>query len=128
MSIRYVMYLCTVLQKSIWILIETFRSIINAIHVHNIHIQKVFYVNCLRTTVYIWFKIIMFYYAVLRNTYPYWRWSKTRFFFRCSHKLLHLVNYALMSCFCFSMDGSDLCFEVVRRATAGFVYSEAVAR
>lgn len=27
-----------------------------------------------------------------------------------------------------SMDGSDLCFEVVRRATAGFVYSEAVAR
>ncbi|XP_076621798.1 peripheral plasma membrane protein CASK isoform X6 [Colletes latitarsis] len=25
------------------------------------------------------------------------------------------------------MDGSDLCFEVVRRATAGFVYSEAVA-
>lgn len=30
--------------------------------------------------------------------------------------------------FSFSMDGSDLCFEVVRRATAGFVYSEAVAR
>lgn len=25
------------------------------------------------------------------------------------------------------MDGSDLCFEVVRRASAGFVYSEAVA-
>lgn len=54
--------------------------------------------------------------------------AKHDFFFRCSHKLLHLVNYALMSCFCFSMDGSDLCFEVVRRATAGFVYSEAVAR
>ena len=30
--------------------------------------------------------------------------------------------------FIFSMDGSDLGFEVVRRATAGFVYSEAVAR
>ncbi|KAK6628189.1 hypothetical protein RUM43_002001, partial [Polyplax serrata] len=26
------------------------------------------------------------------------------------------------------MDGSDLCFEIVRRAMAGFVYSEAVAR
>ncbi|KAJ8920368.1 hypothetical protein NQ315_005232 [Exocentrus adspersus] len=26
------------------------------------------------------------------------------------------------------MDGSDLCYEVVRRASAGFVYSEAVAR
>jgi len=28
----------------------------------------------------------------------------------------------------FSMDGADLCFEIVRRASAGFVYSEAVAR
>lgn len=28
----------------------------------------------------------------------------------------------------FSMDGSDICFEIVRRAMAGFVYSEAVAR
>jgi calcium/calmodulin-dependent serine protein kinase len=35
------------------------------------------------------------------------------------------VNKAFVNC---SMDGSDLCFEVVRRATAGFVYSEAVAR
>ena len=26
------------------------------------------------------------------------------------------------------MEGADLCIEVVRRATAGFVYSEAVAR
>lgn len=26
------------------------------------------------------------------------------------------------------MEGADLCFEVVKRATAGFVYSEAVAR
>lgn len=26
------------------------------------------------------------------------------------------------------MDGTDLCFEIVRRASAGFVYSEAVAR
>lgn len=26
------------------------------------------------------------------------------------------------------MDGSDICFEIVRRAMAGFVYSEAVAR
>lgn len=26
------------------------------------------------------------------------------------------------------MDGSDLCYEVVRRAAAGFVYSESVAR
>ncbi len=28
----------------------------------------------------------------------------------------------------FSMDGSDLCFEIEKRALAGFVYSEAVAR
>lgn len=35
------------------------------------------------------------------------------------------VNGAFVGC---SMDGSDLCFEVVRRASAGFVYSEAVAR
>lgn len=27
----------------------------------------------------------------------------------------------------FSMEGSDICFEVVRRAVAGFIYSEAVA-
>lgn len=26
------------------------------------------------------------------------------------------------------MDGADLCFEIVKRADAGFVYSEAVAR
>ena len=29
---------------------------------------------------------------------------------------------------CFRMEGADLCIEIVRRATAGFVYSEAVAR
>lgn len=28
----------------------------------------------------------------------------------------------------FSMDGADLCFEIVKRASQGFVYSEAVAR
>jgi len=27
-----------------------------------------------------------------------------------------------------SMDGADLCFEIVNRVNAGFVYSEAVAR
>jgi hypothetical protein len=27
-----------------------------------------------------------------------------------------------------SMDGADLCFEIEKRALAGFVYSEAVAR
>ena len=26
------------------------------------------------------------------------------------------------------MDGADLCFEIAKRASAGFVYSEAVAR
>lgn len=31
-------------------------------------------------------------------------------------------------CLVFSMDGADLCFEIVKRADAGFVYSEAVAR
>ena len=34
-------------------------------------------------------------------------------------------------CDCFlscSMDGADLAFEIVKRASAGFVYSEAVAR
>jgi len=29
---------------------------------------------------------------------------------------------------CCSMEGSDLCLEIVKRARAGFVYSEAVAR
>lgn len=28
----------------------------------------------------------------------------------------------------FRMEGADLCIEIVKRATAGFVYSEAVAR
>jgi len=28
----------------------------------------------------------------------------------------------------FSMEGEDLCYEIVKRASAGFVYSEAVAR
>lgn len=27
-----------------------------------------------------------------------------------------------------SMEGADLCFEIVKRALSGFVYSEAVAR
>jgi len=30
--------------------------------------------------------------------------------------------------FIYSMDGADLCFEIVNRVHAGFVYSEAVAR
>ena len=33
-----------------------------------------------------------------------------------------------MSTLCFSMEGADLCFEIVKRAMAGFVYSEAVSR
>ena len=28
----------------------------------------------------------------------------------------------------YSLDGADLCFEIVNRVNAGFVYSEAVAR
>jgi len=28
----------------------------------------------------------------------------------------------------YSMDGADLCFEIVKRANMGFVYSEAVTR
>jgi len=39
--------------------------------------------------------------------------------------LLYFLTPILFIC---SMDGSDICFEIVRRATAGFVYSEAVAR
>ena len=35
------------------------------------------------------------------------------------------VFFTLFTC---SMDGADLCFEIVKRADAGFVYSEAVAR
>lgn len=42
--------------------------------------------------------------------------------------MLHLHFYILILFNIFSMDGSDICFEIVRRATAGFVYSEAVAR
>lgn len=30
--------------------------------------------------------------------------------------------------FFFRMEGADLCIEIVKRATSGFVYSEAVAR
>lgn len=47
------------------------------------------------------------------------------------------MQYALLCiCICIyiyillfncSMEGSDICFEVVRRAVAGFIYSEAVA-
>lgn len=36
-----------------------------------------------------------------------------------------LKHFSLFTC---SMDGADLCFEIVKRADAGFVYSEAVAR
>ena len=36
-----------------------------------------------------------------------------------------LYNFFPSPC---SMDGADLCFEIVKRADAGFVYSEAVAR
>lgn len=44
--------------------------------------------------------------------------------------ILHPVRAILVyeSYYVYSMDGTDLCFEVVRRASAGFVYSEAVAR
>ena len=34
----------------------------------------------------------------------------------------------ILTSFAYSMDGADLCFEIVKRASAGFVYSEAVAR
>ena len=37
-------------------------------------------------------------------------------------KIYFIVFYS------FSMDGADLCFEIVNRVNAGFVYSEAVAR
>lgn len=36
--------------------------------------------------------------------------------------------FFLFLCAVASMDGADLCFEIVKRADAGFVYSEAVAR
>lgn len=39
-----------------------------------------------------------------------------------------MANYLIYILLIFSMDGSDICFEIVRRAMAGFVYSEAVAR
>ncbi|GLV44213.1 CASK [Carabus blaptoides fortunei] len=43
-----------------------------------------------------------------------------------SEGMLYMV-FEFMYLFDYSMDGSDLCFEIVRRASAGFVYSEAVA-
>lgn len=42
--------------------------------------------------------------------------------------LFDWLNAALLLCLAASMDGADLCFEIVKRADAGFVYSEAVAR
>lgn len=41
----------------------------------------------------------------------------------CKLKVLKSASLPLLS-----MDGADLCFEIVKRADAGFVYSEAVAR
>lgn len=37
------------------------------------------------------------------------------------------TNHHFNMLFFCSMEGADLCYEVVKRATAGFVYSEAVA-
>lgn len=37
------------------------------------------------------------------------------------------LNIPFIECVFCSMEGSDICFEVVRRAIAGFIYSEAVA-
>lgn len=39
-----------------------------------------------------------------------------------------VMDYILFRRVSTSMDGADLCFEIVKRADAGFVYSEAVAR
>lgn len=41
--------------------------------------------------------------------------------------VLQCLNLYFLLCSC-SMDGADLCFEIVKRASMGFVYSEAVAR
>jgi len=40
---------------------------------------------------------------------------------------VHVVSDMYMY-LCCSMEGSDVCLEIVKRARAGFVYSEAVAR
>ena len=45
--------------------------------------------------------------------------TKTKFYF-----ILIFFNSVLF----YSMDGADLCFEIVNRVHAGFVYSEAVTR
>lgn len=39
-----------------------------------------------------------------------------------------VITLSYASLLCYSMDGADLCFEIVKRASMGFVYSEAVAR
>ena len=48
---------------------------------------------------------------------------------RCtnSFKVVHHHHYPMHS-YILRMEGADLCIEVVKRATSGFVYSEAVAR
>jgi hypothetical protein len=57
--------------------------------------------------------------------------------FLTQHAILFFISHLKLSidkrktnliCFFFSMDGADLCFEIEKRALAGFVYSEAVAR
>jgi hypothetical protein len=51
--------------------------------------------------------------------------------FLTQHAILFFISHKRKTnliCFFFSMDGADLCFEIEKRALAGFVYSEAVAR
>jgi hypothetical protein len=48
---------------------------------------------------------------------------------KVEHSLFNQVQmaaYCVM--YCYSMEGLDLCQEIVKRASSGFVYSEAVAR
>ena len=54
------------------------------------------------------------------------------YIYTCKSKIFDMLLYIylitrLYGLFC-SMDGADLCFEIVNRVHAGFVYSEAVAR
>lgn len=54
------------------------------------------------------------------------KYERVSVFVSCSSvKMLFLIISFSLAC---SMDGADLCFEIVKRADAGFVYSEAVAR
>ena len=53
--------------------------------------------------------------------------SNSQRILKCENSRFYFHVFFILIC-PYSMDGADLCFEIVNRVHAGFVYSEAVAR